>query len=92
MRPYKVELKLTAQEDLKRLLKNEPIAYKKALSLIGELYIHPQTGTGHPEQLKGDKAGLWSRRINKKHRLIYEIHETEVIVLILTAYGHYEDK
>ncbi|MBR1922786.1 MAG: Txe/YoeB family addiction module toxin, partial [Paludibacteraceae bacterium] len=53
---------------------------------------HPQTGTGHPEQLKGDKAGLWSRRINKKHRLIYEIHETEVIVLILTAYGHYEDK
>jgi mRNA-degrading endonuclease RelE of RelBE toxin-antitoxin system len=25
-------------------------------------------------------------------RLVYEIHDTEVIVLVLTAYGHYDDK
>ncbi len=33
-----------------------------------------------------------SRRISRKHRLVYEIHDTEVIVLVLAAYGHYEDK
>jgi toxin YoeB len=54
--------------------------------------IHPRTGTGHPEQLKGDMNGLWSRRITQKHRLLYQIQEQEVIVIILNAYGHYYDK
>lgn len=53
---------------------------------------HPKTGTGHPEQLKGNRSGLWSRRITKKHRLVYEIHDNKIIVLVLTAYGHYDDK
>ena len=89
---YSVEIKETAQEDLQRLLKNEPNAYKKALLLIGELYEHPKTGTGKPEQLKGIPQGRWSRRITSKHRLVYQILDTEVIVLVLTAYGHYDDK
>lgn len=89
---YNIDLKGTAQLDLFRLAKSEPKVFKKAQKLIEELKVHPRTGTGHPEQLKGDRAGQWSRRITDKHRLIYEIHDTEVIVLVLTAYGHYEDK
>ena len=89
---YTVELKETAQEDLKHLLHNEPRAYQKALTLIGELYEHPKTGTGHPEQLKGKPEGRWSRQISKKHRLVYRIYETEVVVLVIAAYGHYDDK
>ncbi len=92
MSKYRVDIKEQAQLDLQRLLHNEPKAYQKALALIGELYEHPLTGTGKPEPLSGDRAGQWSRRITKKHRLIYEIHETEVIVIVLTAYGHYGDK
>lgn len=89
---YKVVIMEQAQADLKQLLKNEPNAYKKALKLIGELYEHPRTGTGHPEALSSDRAGQWSRHITKKHRLIYEIHDSNVVVLVLTAYGHYGDK
>jgi toxin YoeB len=74
------------------LAKNEPKAFVKAQSLIEELKEHPKTGSGHPEQLKGEPQGRWSRRITKKHRLVYEIFEKEVVVLVLTAYGHYEDK
>lgn len=92
MSKYFVDIKAPAQADLKRLLHDEPKAYQKALALISELYDHPRTGTGHPEQLSGDRAGQWSRRITKKHRLVYEIHDMEVIVLVLTAYGHYDDK
>lgn len=92
MTRYIVDISEPAQLDLKRLLRNEPKAYKKALQLIGELYDHPKTGTGHPEQLRGDRAGQWSRRITDKHRLIYAINDNEVIVLVLTAYGHYNDK
>lgn len=59
---------------------------------LEELRAHPKTGTGKPELLRGERAGQWSRRITKKHRLVYEIHEDQVIVLVLTAYGHYDDK
>lgn len=92
MNLYKVIVLEDAQIDLKRLLKDEPTAYKKAIKLIAELYEHPRTGTGKPEQLTGNLSGQWSRRITKKHRLIYEIHDMEVVVLVLTAYGHYDDK
>ena len=92
MSKYHVEIKEQAQADLRRLLEDEPKAYKKALALIAELYDHPRTGTGKPEQLKGGRTGQWSRRISKKHRMVYSINDTEVIVLVLTAYGHYDDK
>ena len=74
-----------------KLDKSEPKAYQKAIRLIDELREHPTTGTGHPEPLRGDRAGQWSRRITDKHRLVYRIYETEVVVLVLTAFGHYED-
>ena len=89
---YKIDIKEQAEYDLLRLAKEEPKAFIKAQSLIEELREHPKTGTGHPEPLRGDRAGQWSRHISKKHRLIYEIRETEVVVLVLTAYGHYDDK
>ena len=92
MTRYHVDIKEKAQQDLQALHKSETKAYVKALKLIGELYEHPRTGTGRPEQLSADRAGEWSRRINKKHRLIYEIHDTAVVVVVISAYGHYADK
>ena len=86
MSQYVVIIKEEAQEDLKRLLRNEPKAYKKALRFIAELYDHPKTGLGHPEPLKGKPEGRWSREITKKHRLVYRIFDTEVYVEVLTAY------
>lgn len=75
-----------------KLKRQEPAAFNKAVKLIDELYEHPRTGTGKPEPLSGDKAGQWSRCITKKHRLIYEIRDMEVIVIVISAYGHFEDK
>lgn len=92
MAAYTIDYTEQAKIDLLRLRSHEPKAFDKARKLIEELREHPSIGTGKPEQLKGDYAGAWSRRITKKHRLIYEIHDTEVIVLVLSAYGHYRDK
>ena len=61
-------------------------------TLINELRIHPTTGTGKPEALKGVLKEQWSRRITGKHRLVYQIEEKKITVLVLSAYGHYEDK
>ena len=89
---YKVKYTNPALDHLKKLMKYEPKAYEKALRLIEELREHPCKGTGHPEPLSGDRAGQWSRRITSKHRLVYAVRETEVVVLLLSAYGHYNDK
>ena len=89
---YKIVNTPRADEDMVKLAKSEPKAFAKAQALIEELRDHPRTGTGHPEQLSGDRAGQWSRRITQKHCLVYEINDNEVVVLVLTSYGHYNDK
>ena len=89
---YKVIILPKAMEHLSRLALSEPKAYDKARRFIKELEEHPKTGLGHPEPLKGKPENRWSREINKKHRLVYRIFETEVYVEVLAAYGHYDDK
>ena len=89
---YEITFSPDATQDLIRLQRSEPAAYKKVSRLIEELKLHPKTGTGHPEPLKGQPENRWSRKITKKHRLVYRIFETEVYVDVLSAYGHYDDK
>ena len=62
---YAIKIIPMAQEHLIALKRSEPSAFKKVLQLLDELAEHPKTGTGHPEQLKGDYTNLWSRRITK---------------------------
>ncbi len=46
-------------------------------------------GMGQPERLKYGFSGLCSRRINKKHRLIYAMDASENLVIIKCR-GYYE--
>lgn len=90
---YEVELTEIALEGIQAFQKSGDMqALKKIKKLLTELEEHPTTGTGQVEQLKGDKSGLWSRRITGKHRLIYSVNDTEIKVLVISAHGHYNDK
>ena len=89
---YNVSLTPEAEDSLVKLKKSEPTSYKKAVKLIDELYDHPYSGTGKPEPLSGDRAGQWSRRITKKHRLVYSVDDGTVTVIVLSVAGHYSDK
>ena len=53
---------------------------KKINSLVKEIERAPFEGSGKPEPLKHNLAGLWSRRINLEHRLIYQIDNDSVII------------
>ncbi|WP_299353487.1 Txe/YoeB family addiction module toxin [uncultured Porphyromonas sp.] len=85
---YQVVLTDKAKEGAKKLSKNEPQAYKKLLKLITELENHPTIGTGQVEQLKGNLSGYWSRRITKRHRLIYRVTEEQIQVTVINTYDH----
>jgi toxin YoeB len=46
---------------------------QKIATLISSIEETPFTGIGSPEALKYNLTGLWSRRINQEHRLVYEV-------------------
>jgi len=62
---------------------------RKINKLLDELEQHPTTGTGQVEALRFDLAGFWSRRINKEHRIVYQVNEDAKIVYIYRLKGHY---
>ena len=61
-------------------LKNKKI-YKKIINLLKDIQRSPFTGLGKPEALKHNMSGYWSRRITQEHRLIYQVTDTEIIVI-----------
>lgn len=60
---------------------------KKIAQLVEAIKENPSEGIGKPEQLKHNLAGLWSRRINQEHRIVYEISDDKILVHSLK--GHY---
>lgn len=90
---FTVEISPLAIEHIKIFKKSgQKILLKKIEKLIDELEIHPFEGTGNPEALKHEMSGKWSRRIDQKHRLIYQVFEEQVLVEVISAFGHYSDK
>lgn len=90
---YRLILLPDAEEDLEAHIKagNKKLL-KKIFVLFEELKQHPQTGTGRPKPLKYQQSGLWSRRIDDKHRMIYTIENEVITVYIIALWGHYDDK
>jgi len=93
MGKFRVKIEKQAQEHLALHKKSGNQAnINKINKIFVELSEHPEVGTGQPERLKHDLSGLWSRRINKKDRLVYEINNEIVTVFVISAMGHYSDK
>ena len=61
---------------------------KKITQLIENIKEQPFEGLGKPEPLKHTLSGTWSRRINKEHRLVYEIADNQIVIHSLR--GHYK--
>ncbi len=62
---------------------------KKAKQLIALLKENPYQMPPTFEKLQGDLQGAFSRRINLKHRLVYQVYEDEKIVKIISMWSHY---
>ena len=61
---------------------------KKINELIKDIQRTPYTGIGKPEPLKFDLSGLWSRRIDREHRLVYQLIGDDL--LIYSCRYHYD--
>jgi len=77
-----------AKKDLSWFKKNEKQLYLKCFDLTLAVLDEPHTGIGKPEHLKRLGGNVWSRRVNLEHRMVYEIYDNKLIVVISYRY-HY---
>ncbi len=63
---------------------------KRLNQLIADIQRGGNSGIGKPEELSGDLAGFWSRRIDDRHRLVYRVGEDSID--IVQCFGHYQDR
>ncbi len=91
---YKVLLQPQFKQDIKQHNRaGDKKLIKKIEQLLEDLSEHPRFGIGKPEPLKGfDDLEIWSRRIDSKHRLVYQIRDNDLIIIAISAFGHYGDK
>lgn len=62
----------------------------KVQKLLGIIAKNPYKNPPPYEKLVGDLSGAYSRRINIKHRLVYQVYEKEKTVKVLRMWTHYE--
>ncbi len=77
-----------AQKDAKKLSSSG--LKPKVMKLLNIIRENPLCYPPEFEYLKGDIRGLISRRINKQHRLVYEIFEQDKIIKIYSMWQHYK--
>jgi len=93
MGKYTIEISSKARKELQIYYKSGKLSdIRKIEKIFQEFSNTPYEGTGNPERLKYQLAGYWSRRINQKDRIIYAVYEHKVVVLVVSAIGHYGDK
>ena len=77
-----------AQKDVKKL--SAAGLRSKAEKLLEILQRNPYKTPPPYEKLIGDLSGAYSRRINIKHRLVYQVLEKDESVKIIRMWSHYE--
>ena len=85
---YKVYYSKIAVKQI-QLLKSAKLD-AKARKLIDLISLNPFQNPPPYEKLIGDMSGLYSRRINVQHRLVYQVYEEEKAVKVVSMWSHYE--
>ena len=89
---YRIEITAEADKVLKKWKKSNPQMMKKFQKIYHELVDHPRTGIGHPEALKGGNDITYSRHLTAHDRIVYDVYDNVVTVLVIKVEGHYADK
>ena len=85
---YVIKFSKQAEKDkIKLKSSNLDKACKNILNLmLDDPFCYPPSF----EKLSGDLSGLYSRRINRQHRIVYEVLESEKEIHIIRMWTHYE--
>ncbi len=86
---YTIELTANARADLASWLKSDKSVVKRIHSLFANMQESPYTGLGHPEPLRYELSGCYSRRIDKKNRIVYSVDDCTRTIYVRQLRYHY---
>lgn len=78
-----------ALEDYRYFKEQSPALAAKIKRLLANIVETPYSGLGKPEALRHNLSGLWSRRIDREHRLVYKV-EGDTLHIVSCRYHYYE--
>ena len=89
---YFYKVKVVSEINQKRPLpiKQYPALKNNVNNLLELIKKNPFKNPPPFETLIGNFKGLYSRRINRQHRLVYRVLEDEKIIIIVSMWTHYE--
>lgn len=76
----KLTWSLHAWEDYLYWQQTDKKLLKRVNALIKDIMRNPFDGIGDPEPLKHNWSGYWSRRINRKHRIVYKVEDSTLVI------------
>ena len=88
MTMYEVVIKNSAKKDLKKIKQSH--LKENFNEIVQVLKKDPFSPTQSFEKLQPKSSGLYSRRINQQHRVVYKVDEIARRVEIYSAWTHYE--
>ena len=86
----KVQFSENGWEQFMFWLEQDKKTLKKIKKLLADISRNGYSGMGHPEALKGNLSGFWSREIDEKNRLVYNV--VDDVITIIQCKNHYDDK
>lgn len=86
---YRVVILKQAEKD-KEKIKQDPALKGNVEKLLEIIQSNPYQNPPPYETLIGNMKGLYSRRINRQHRLVYRVLEEEKVIMIVSMWTHYE--
>jgi toxin YoeB len=76
-----LEFDAAAFEDLAWWVEQDRAQALRIIRLIRDVQREPFVGAGKPEPLKHELKGCWSRRIDREHRLVYQVQQAKIRIL-----------
>lgn len=74
-------------DDLAWWVRTDRSTALRVIRLVEDVQRDPFKGIGNPEPLRHELAGCWSRRIDREHRLVYQV--TDARIRVLACRYHY---
>ena len=87
VKKYTLKFSKTTLKQLKKI--NDIKTMEKIKMILDELVIDPYATTHKFERLKSNFAGYCSKRLNHKDRILYQVVDNQVTILVVSVLGHY---
>lgn len=79
--PERITWTEAAWDDYTYWLAHDKKTIKRINQLIRDAALSPFSGIGKPELLRENLSGIWSRRIDDTHRLVYTVNGSELVII-----------